>query len=417
VHLPVHVPDPAIERRAFTPIRLAGLTLRNRIIKSATFEGMSPGGRASTALVEHHAELARGGVGLTTVAYAAVASAGRTFAGQLLVDEDQVARLRPLTAAVHQHGGAASLQLAHCGGFSKYRAPGDRGPAGPSRTFNAYGSLNGLPLTRAMSEADMAEVVTAFADAAGLAQRAGFDAVELHLGHGYLLSQFLSPAINRRTDAWGGSLTNRMRLPIAVVRAVRERVGESFPILCKTNLDDGFGGGLEITEAIEIAKALAAEHVDALVLSAGFVSRSAFYLLRGGRPLRQMIAVERKWTQKLALALFGPLLVRPWTFTPLFLLDQARRIREAVDMPLALLGGVGSIDDLTTAMREGFELVAVARALLANPAWVRELEAGVIEQTRCTRCNECIAEMDRGGVRCVLGSIDAQHRVGPDSSV
>ncbi len=400
--LPVHDPAPELERRAFTPIRLAGLTLRNRILKSATFEGMSPGGRASLALVEHHAELARGGVGLTTVAYAAVASAGRTFSEQLLIDADQVERLRPLTEAVHHHGGAASLQLAHCGGFSKLRAPGDRGPAGPSRAFNAYGSLGGLPWTRAMSETDIAEVVAAFADAAGLAKQAGFDAVEIHLGHGYLLSQFLSPAINRRTDAWGGSLANRSRLPIAVVRAVRERVGEAFPILCKTNLDDGFAGGLEIAEAIEIAKVLEAETVDALVLSAGFVSRSAFYLLRGGRPLREMIAAERSWTQKLALALFGPLLVRPWPFTELFLLDQAKRVREAVAMPLALLGGVSSRENLATAMREGFDLVAVARALLANPAWVHELEAGVIERTRCTRCNVCIAEMDRAGVRCVL---------------
>src|SRR5262245_13387325 len=119
-------------------MRLAGLELRNRIIKSATFEGMSPGGRASAALIEHHAELARGGVGMTTVAYAAVASSGRTFAEQLLIDDDQVDRLRPLTAAVHEHRAAVSLQLAHCGGFSKYRAPGDRGPAGPSRAFNAY---------------------------------------------------------------------------------------------------------------------------------------------------------------------------------------------------------------------------------------------------------------------------------------
>ena len=118
--------------------------------------------------------------------------------------------------------------------------------------------------------------------------------------------------------------------------------------------------------------------------------------------MREMIAAERSWTQKLALALFGPLLVRPWPFTELFLLDQAKRVRAAVSMPLALLGGVSSRENLTTAMREGFELVAVARALLANPAWVHELEAGVIERTRCTRCNVCIAEMDRAGVRCVL---------------
>jgi 2,4-dienoyl-CoA reductase-like NADH-dependent reductase (Old Yellow Enzyme family) len=394
--------DPADARRAFTPFRLAGLTLRNRIIKSATYEGMTPAGRAGAALTDHHTELARGGVGLTTVAYAAVASGGRTFAEQLLMDEDQVARLRPLTDAVHRHGGAASLQLSHCGGFSKYRAPGDTGPLGPSRAFNPYGALSGLPWIRAMSEADITRVIASFAEAAGRAKAAGFDAVELHLGHGYLLSQFLSPSTNRRTDVWGGSLTNRLRLPIAVVRAVRERVGDQFPILCKTNLDDGFAGGLGLDEAVEVARALAAEQVDTLVLSAGFVSRSAFYLLRGGRPLRQMIGAERHWSQKAALALFGPLLVRPWPFTELFLLESARRVREAVDIPLALLGGVASLDNLATAMREGFELVAVARALLANPSWVNDLEAGREQRTRCTRCNICIAEMDRGGVRCVL---------------
>lgn len=397
--LPRHVDA---DRLAFTPFRLGALELRNRVIKSATFEGMSPGGRASAALIEHHARLAEGGVGMTTVAYAAVEPSGRTFAEQLLIDDDQVERLRPLTAAVHQQGAAASVQLAHCGGFSKQRGPGERGPAGPSRAFNAYGSLSGLPFTRAMDEADIAAVIRAFADAATRAKQAGFDAVELHLGHGYLLSQFLSPAINQRSDAWGGSLPNRLRLPIAVVRAVRERVGEGFPILCKTNLDDGFRGGLELGEAVEIAVALEREGVDALVLSAGFVSRSAFFLLRGGRPLREMIAVERKWTQKAALALFGPLLVRPWPFEPLFLLDMAKRVREAVAMPLALLGGIGTREDLARAMREGFELVAVARALLANPDWVRELEAGRLDATRCNRCNACVAEMDRGGVRCVL---------------
>jgi len=395
-------PEAPARHRAFSPFRLAGLTLRNRIIKSATYEGMSPGGRASQALVEHHARLAEGGVGLTTVAYAAVMSEGRTFSGQLLMDDDQVQRLRPLTDAVHRHGGAASLQLVHCGGFSKYRAPGDRGPAGPSRAFNAYGALSGLVWTRAMDESDIAAVITAFAAAAARAKQAGFDAVELHLGHGYLLSQFLSPATNRRTDAWGGPLANRLRLPIAVVRAVRERVGNDFPILCKTNLDDGFAGGLGLEESVAVAKALAAEGVDALVLSAGFVSRSPFYLLRGGRLLRAMIAAERSWAQKLALGLFGPVLVRPWPFTELFLLEKARRVRQAVDIPLALLGGVSSRDNLTTAMGEGFELVAVARALLADPTWVRDLENGTLERTRCTRCNRCVAEMERGGLRCVL---------------
>lgn len=390
------------EHPAFTPLRLGQLTLRNRIIKSATFEGMSPGGRASPALTEHHVALARGGVGMTTVAYAAVSPGGQTFGEQLLMDQAQVPALRQLTKAVHQQGAAVSLQLAHCGGFTKYRAPGAPGPLGPSAAFNAYGCLSGLPWIRAMDESHLREVTEDFARAAVRAREAGFDAVELHLGHGYLLSQFLSPATNRRRDKWGGSVANRLRFPLAVVRAVREALGPAFPILCKVNLTDGFRGGLPLSDAVEVCQALEGEGVDALVLSAGFVSRSAFYLLRGERPLRAMIRAETSWPQKVALGLFGPLLVRPHPFEELFLLEQAQRVRQAVRMPLALLGGVSSLRNLTTAMEAGFELVAVARALLANPGWVRDLRRGEITRSNCTRCNLCIAEMDRGGVRCVL---------------
>jgi 2,4-dienoyl-CoA reductase-like NADH-dependent reductase (Old Yellow Enzyme family) len=241
-----------------------------------------------------------------------------------------------------------------------------------------------------------------FARAATRACAAGFDAIELHLGHGYLLSQFLSPAINRRKDQWGGSLDNRLRLPIAVVRAVREAVGPQVPILRKTNLRDDIPGGLELDEAIEIAKALAGEGVDALVLSGGFVSRSAFYLLRGDRPLREMIEVESKRMQRLALRLFGPSVIEAYPFEELFFLPLAREVRRAVSIPLCLLGGVVSGDNLATAMDEGFELVAMGRALIENPNFVRELEAGQVTRSACTHCNVCVAEMDRDGVRCVL---------------
>jgi 2,4-dienoyl-CoA reductase-like NADH-dependent reductase (Old Yellow Enzyme family) len=391
--------------RALSPYRLAGLELRNRVIKSATFEGMSPGGVPSEALVEHHAALARGGVGMTTLAYVAVAPHGRTFADQLVMSEALVEQLRPLTAAVHEAGAAASIQLAHCGGFSKdldQRRLDPPGPLGPSRALNLYGVMKGLVWTKAMREADIGAIPGQFAKAATRARAAGFDAVELHLGHGYLLSQFLSPAINRRRDRFGGSLENRMRLPLAVVRAVREALGPQVPILCKTNLRDDIRGGLELDEAVAIARALEREGVDALVLSGGFVSRSAFYLLRGGRPLREMIAVEDNPMQRLALRLFGPKVIEAHPFEELFFLPLAREIRRAVSMPLCLLGGVVSGENLATAMAEGFELVAMARALIENPNFVRELEAGQLERSVCTHCNVCVAEMDREGVRCVL---------------
>jgi 2,4-dienoyl-CoA reductase-like NADH-dependent reductase (Old Yellow Enzyme family) len=392
-------------KQALTPLRLAGLTLRNRVIKTATYEGMSRGGIPSPALIDHHVALARGGVGMTTLAYVSVSPQGRTFADQLVMHDDLVAQLRPLTDAVHEAGAAVAIQLAHCGGFSKdlaQRRHDPPGPLGPSRAINLYGVLQGLVWTKPMREADIEAIPQQFAAAAARAREAGFDAIELHLGHGYLLSQFLSPAVNRRRDRFGGSLENRLRLPLMVVRAVRAAVGPQVPILCKTNLRDDIPGGLELDEAVEIAKALEREGVDALVLSGGFVSRSPFFLLRGARPLREMIAVERNPMQRVALRVFGPAVIAAHPFEPLFFLPLAREVRRAVAMPLCLLGGVVSGDDIATAMAEGFELVAMGRALIENPNFVRELEAGSVDRSACTHCNACVAEMDRDGVRCIL---------------
>jgi 2,4-dienoyl-CoA reductase-like NADH-dependent reductase (Old Yellow Enzyme family) len=385
-----------------TPFVLGPLRLRNRVIKTATYEGMVTNGLPAQTLVRHHRELADGGVAMTTVAYCAVSELGRTFQAQLVMSPRAVAPFRALVDAVHTGGAAASLQLGHSGGFTKdasRRAHG--GPRGPSRAFNAYGALKGMPLVRAMNEADMARTAHDFAAAAVLACEAGFDAIELHFGHGYLLSQFLSPRLNGRRDDFGGPLARRLRFPLRVLDAVRARVGPSFPILCKTNLDDGVRGGLHAEESARIAAALERSGASALVLSGGLVSHSAFYLLRGERPLRSMIAVEDDAAMKVALALFGPVFVPRQPFTPLFFLEQARVVRAAVKLPLVLLGGITSLDAATTAMDEGFELIAMGRALLSDPDLVRRWRDRGDSQTRCVPCNECIAEMDReGGVLC-----------------
>jgi 2,4-dienoyl-CoA reductase-like NADH-dependent reductase (Old Yellow Enzyme family) len=378
------------------------LTLKNRTIKTATYEGMTPNGIPSDALVEHHRRLAAGGVGMTTVAYCAVSPDGRTFGEQMVMTEANVARLQTLTGAVHAEGAKVALQLGHAGFFTKNADVSRRRPLGPSRTFNAYGLVNGVPFARAMTEADMERTAGEFAEAAARAARAGFDAVELHLGHGYLLSQFLSPATNRRRDAYGGSLANRMRFPRRVVERVLETVGTQLAVLAKINLSDGFSGGLEIGEAVEIARQLEKDGVNALVLSGGFTSRTPLYLLRGGRPLAAMIAVEKSRLQQLALRYFGARIIQAYPFEELFFLPLARRVRQAVEMPLVLLGGIVSLQGLDTAMREGFDFVALGRALIADPSLVDDFMTGRKTRSRCTACNECIAEMDAGGVRCVL---------------
>ena len=184
----------AMRARVFGPARLGSLQLRNRIIKTATYEGMCPGGVPSDALIKHHRDLAIGGVGMTTVAYCAVSPNGRTFEEQMYMREEIVPKLRELTAAVHAEGAAVSIQLGHCGYFSRNTMLPGRRSLGPSFRLNEYGLMAGVPFARAMGEDDIANVIEEFGVAAAMAVQAGFDAVELHLGHGYLLSQFLSRA-------------------------------------------------------------------------------------------------------------------------------------------------------------------------------------------------------------------------------
>ena len=238
-------------REGSTPTRIGPLTLRNRFVKTATYEGLTPGGRVSEGLVAHHRQMASKGVALTTVAYGAVAPEGRTMADQLLVAHP--AELAPLADAVHEEGGAISLQLAHCGGFSKNRAAGT--PLAPTAGWNPYGIAYGLPRSRGMDRQDMKRVREAYVRAARVAVEAGFDALELHLGHGYLLSQFLSPLTNHRTDAYGGARDARMRFPVEVAEAVREAVPDT-ALLAKINLDDGVRGGATLDDGIALAMAL-----------------------------------------------------------------------------------------------------------------------------------------------------------------
>jgi 2,4-dienoyl-CoA reductase-like NADH-dependent reductase (Old Yellow Enzyme family) len=379
----------------FAPARLGDLVLRNRVARTAAFEGLSPGGAPSAALIEHHRAMAAGGVGLTTVAYCSVSPDGRAYPTQLLMREEIVPGLRRLTDAVHAEGAAAALQLGHCGDFANPRASGGR-PLGPSRRFVTYV----LSWSRAMTADDIARVSADFARAARLAREAGFDAVELHFGHGYLHSQFLSPAINRRRDGWGGALPGRMRFPLETLRAVRAAVGPGFAVLCKLNTEDGFRGGLGIDEAAKFARALEREGATALVPSGGFVSRNPLYMLRGDVPVREMAAVQPGWPARVGLRFFGRLFVPHTEYSDLFFLAGARRIREAVAIPVIYVGGVRTRAQIESLVNEGFGLVALGRPLIAEPDLPARMARGEAQRSICEPCNLCLPEMDRGGVRC-----------------
>ena len=396
----------------FAPWTLRGLEMRNRFIKAATFEGHCPGGRPDRAgLAAFHEAFAKGGVGLCTVSYGSVEPGGRTFDHQMCLQDDILDDLGYVTDKIHQQGAKAAIQLAHCGGSSKWSGWVGKRARGPSRGFNSLGAFVGTPFSRAFRKDELGQLAQDYKNAAMRAVEAGFDAVELHMGHGYLLSQFLCPAINKRKDEFGGSLENRARFPLEVIQAVRDGVGDSTPIIVKMNLRDGFKGGLEIEDSVAFAKHLEANDADALVLSGGFTSKNAMYLFRGPTFVEELIKVQRRKIDKLVYAMARPAL-RSLPFEELYFLDLAKKVRAEVGLPLICVGGVQSLASVHRALDECYQAIQLGRALIHDPALVNNYRAGRKTQSGCTLCNLCVAEMDRDGVKCVLNdALPARVRV------
>jgi 2,4-dienoyl-CoA reductase-like NADH-dependent reductase (Old Yellow Enzyme family) len=390
--------------RLLSPAKLAGLTLRNRVIKTATFEGMCPGGVPGSDLINHHAAMARGGVGLTTVAYCGVSPDGLTFPDQMWMHAGVFPQLQQLTAAVHAEGGAVSAQLAHCGYFTRNKPRNIPRPRGPSACINQYGVFSGVPFGGAMDSTDIVRTVAEYAAAASMVRDAGFDAIEIHMGHGYLLSQFISPLLNKRRDAYGGCLENRMRFPLQVLAAVRAAVGKDFPLLAKLNLSDGLAGGLGIEESCRAAQLLEQGGLNAIVMSGGLVSRTSMFLFRGESPLQYMVPLEKNPWQRTAMKWFGAASFPSMPYEEMYFLELARQMRRAVSMPLVYLGGVATAQSMGQAMAEGFDFIAMGRALLNDSQLLQRVrERGGNWESPCNHCNQCVASMALpGGIRCTL---------------
>lgn len=392
-------------RKALAPWTLGPLALRNRIVKSATNEGMAPGGVPTQALVRHHRAMAAGGVGLTTVAYCAVNPDGRTFPDQVVLDDATVKHLRALTDAVHAEGAAASAQLTHGGAFNFLPTLSTRYPFSASGGFNPAGALSGRLFRTPMARTDLDRMTADFVRGARTARSAGFDAVEIHMGHGYLLSQFLSPAYNRRRDDYGGSAQARARYPVEVLRAVLDAVGASMAVACKISMFEGHKAGGTVDDAIVTARALSAAGAHLVVLSAGMNVESPWTIFGNGMP-RSAMEGQGSRLMKLAAGLLEWRQPR-LQFRELYLMEAARRFRATVATPLAYLGGVTSVANIEQAMREGFDAVVMGRALIHQSDLVRAFASGALARSGCTACNECIATMYRpSGTHCVVTTAD-----------
>ncbi len=368
----------------FDQTQIGTMRLANRFVRSATWEGMATDDGCSTPELDAYvARLAEGGVGLTISSYAYVSPEGRDAPGQLGVCSDEhVPGLTAMARATHAVGGRIALQLAHAGCFGEPSLSGFE-PVGPSSLETHDG-----PVGRSLSGAELAELPAAFAAAAERARAAGFNAVQVHAAHGYLLSQFLSPYFNRRTDGYGGGFQQRTRLLLEVVAAVRDAVGNDHPVLVKVNAEDFLPGGLSADDMLEVAARLEAAGVDAIELSGGTGLEEGLSFSRIGRPAAG----------------------EPEAYYE----DAARRFKAEIGVPLMLVGGIRTFETAERLVAEGAtDYIALSRPLIREPGLIARWRAGDTAPARCISDNGCFDAPDEGrGLFCPVEEREARRANG-----
>ena len=362
-----------MESKLFSPVTFGPLTLRNRTIRSAAFESMCPENTPTQMLLDYHRSVAAGGVGMTTVAYAAVTQSGLSFDRQLWLRPSIIPRLHELTKAVHDEGAAVGIQIGHCGNMSHKNICGVT-PISASSGFNLYSPT----FVRGMEKEELPEMAKAYGNAVNLARKAGFDAVEVHAGHGY----------------YGGSLENRMRFMDMVMEEVMKAAGNDMAVFVKMNMRDGFKGGMEIDESIQVAKRLLELGAHGLVLSGGFVSKAPMYVMRGAMPIRSMSYYMNCWWLKYGVRMFGKWMIPSVPFKEAYFLEDALKFRAALpDAPLIYVGGLVSRQKIDEVLDSGFDAVQMARALLNEPGFVNRMKQEEQARCNCGHSNYCIGRM------------------------
>lgn len=357
----------------FEQTTINGMVLRNRLVRSATWEGMcEPDGRPTQRLTNFYQALARGGVGLIMTGYTFVRPDGKQLPGKMGIHTDGFAAdFLAMTRAVHAAGGKIAVQLVHAGGQTDSANAGRR-PLAPSAV-----QLEQFPEVPAeLTAAEIREIVEDFGQGARRAKEWGFDAVQLHGAHGYLINQFLSPLTNHRTDEYGGGIENRCRFLLDVYQRVREAVGPAYPVMLKLNASDNLPGGLCLADALVAADKIAAAGIDAIEVSAGTPASG------DESPVRANIDAAAKEGYNLSLA---------------------QAVRKVVSCPVMAVGGFRSYEVAEGAVREaGLQYVSLARPLIREPDLPNRWQAGDHRPATCISCNGCFKPgIKEGGIYCV----------------
>lgn len=358
----------------FSSVYIGGMALRNRFVRAATYSGMADQeGRCTRKLAEHAAWVGGGGAGLVITGHAFVRPDGRAATRQLGLHGDSlIPDLKEMTARIHDQGCAVVAQLAHAGVFAR-----DTGQAPRAVSLAPGEGRNKAPEgARELTVRDIRELASSFVAAAGRAREAGFDGVELHAAHGYLLSQFLSPLFNHRRDRYGGSVENRVRLIREIVEGIREKVAADYPVLVKLNGQDYAEGGLGTEDAARAAALLCQSGVDAVELSGGLLTSRRWGPSRMGVRREEQEAYFR---------------------------DDARRVRASIDVPLILVGGIRSFSVAEKLLDEGTaDLISMSRPFIREPGLVERWRKGDRRKSECDSDNRCFRPALSGqGVYCV----------------
>ena len=382
----------------FAPGRIGHLVLPNRLIKSATLENLAtPDGLPTAAMGRFYERLARGGAGMLITGFAYVNRTGQSYPLQSGAHTDaMIAAWRPITAAVHAHGAKIAMQIAHGGRQTKPKALGGRRPVAPS----AMPNLLYFSWARSMTDAEIRQTIADFAAAAARVKAAGFDAVQLHAGHGYLISSFLSPLTNRRRDQWGGDFQRRFRFLEEVYLAVRQAVGPDFPVMAKLNINDFVALGLIPRDSFPAARALAEMGLDALEISGG-IYETALHIMRGEAPV-EIFGRGRHRLERWLLAAALGLQKRRTRFEEAYFRKYAEKLKLQLTIPLILVGGIRRPAVAEEIIASGIaDFVSLARPLIREPGLPRKWRAGEAAPALCRSCNRCLGEMEQGNpLRC-----------------
>ena len=391
---PASPPDP------FAPAALGPLTLKNRFIKAATFEGVMPEGLVTPELIDYHLRPVRGGVAMTTVAYLAVSPDGRTDSGCMWLRPEVAPGLRRLTDTIHDEGALVAGQIGHAGPVANAKSNGVPSLS-PTRMFSPIS----MRRSRAVTESDIDRVVEDYGRGAALMAESGFDSIEIHLAHNYLLSSFLSPRFNTRDDEWAGSLENRARFARRVVAEVRRVTPSHMAVTAKISLNDGVPGGFRPPESTEFARMLESDgHLDALELTGGSSLGNPIYLFKGDAPRAEFAKVLPP-IARLGFKMFGKKFMPSYPFEEAYFRPMALDVRSAVSMPLIFLGGINNLSTVRQAMADGFEFVAMGRAVLREPDLILRMQDGSQTEGNCIHCNRCMVSIYSGS-RCVVDAPD-----------